>query len=102
MALIESLPKDSVLIEGTMPGSSPTKPMKLPFTLGSWTSVSLVMLPPISFEVTSTSGVPALTVTVSSMPPTSIVTSMVAVRPTSSCRSPRLKVLNPCSAADTS
>ena len=38
------------------------KPMKLPLTLGRLTSVSLVMLPPISFEVTSTSGVPALTV----------------------------------------
>ena len=102
MTLIESLPNDSVLIEGTTPGSSPMKPMKLPLTLGRFTRVSLVMLPPISFEVTSTSGVPALTVRVSSMPPTSIVTSMVAVRPTSSCRSARLKVLNPCSAADTS
>jgi hypothetical protein len=38
------------------------KPMKLPFTLGSCVSVSLVMFPPISFEVTSTSGVPAVTV----------------------------------------
>ena len=77
MTLIESLPNDSVLIDGTMPGSRPTKPMKLPLTLGSWTSVSLVMLPPISFEVTSTSGDSVVTLTVSSSAPTSSVTSIV-------------------------
>jgi hypothetical protein len=99
---MESLPNDSVAMVGTMPGSRPMNPMKLPLTLGSWTSVSLVMLPPISFDVTSTSGDSAVTVRVSSIPPTSIVTSMLAVRPTSSWRSRRLNFLKPCRAAVTS
>ena len=77
MTLIESLPNDSVLIDGTMPGSRPMKPMKLPLTLGSCVSVSLVMLPPISFDVTSTSGDSAETLTVSSTQPTSICSSML-------------------------
>ena len=102
MTLTESLPNDSVLIDGTMPGSSPMKPMKLPLTLGSCVSVSLVMLPPISFDVTSTRGASPETVTVSSMPPTCSATSIVDVLPTSRARSRRLNFLNPCSSATTS
>jgi len=98
---IESLPNDSVLIDGTIPGSSPTKPTKFPFTLGRLTSVSLVMLPPISFEVTSTSGDSLVTVIVSSSAPTDIATSMLAVFPTSSRRSRRSNRLKPWSSADT-
>jgi len=59
LTLMESLPNDSVLIDGTMPGRRPTNPTKLPLTLGSLTSVSLVMLPPISFDVTSTAAIPS-------------------------------------------
>jgi hypothetical protein len=76
--------------------------MKFPLTLGSCTSVSLVMLPPISFDVTSTRGNSAATFTVSSMDPTSIFTSMLAVLPTSRTRSWRLTFLNPASSAVTS
>ena len=102
LTLIASLPNDSVLIEGTIPGSSPMKPMKLPLTLGRLVSVSPVMLPPISFDVTSTSGDSLVTFTVSVSAPTSSDTSMVAVLPTSSTRSRRLNFLKPCSSATTS
>jgi hypothetical protein len=68
--LTASLPKDSVLMLGTMPGSRPTNPMKLRLIDGSSTSSRAVMLPPTSLEVTSTRGDSPVTVTFSSTPPT--------------------------------
>ena len=59
---MESEPNDSVLMLGTIPGNSPMKPMKLRLIDGRSTSSRPVMLPPTSFEVTSTSGESAETV----------------------------------------
>ena len=65
LALIASEPNDSVLMLEMTPGSSATMPTKLPFTDGSIVTSRLVTLPPISFDVRSTSGVSAVIVTVS-------------------------------------
>ena len=50
------MPNDSVLMLGTIPGSRPIKPMKLRLIDGNSTSSVAVMLPPTSFDVTSTMG----------------------------------------------
>jgi hypothetical protein len=83
LALIASEPNDSVLMLAMTPGSSATAPMKLPFTDGSIAISRLVTLPPISFDVRSTSGVSAVTVIVSVTPPGLSGISNVVVRPRS-------------------
>jgi hypothetical protein len=70
-------------------------PTKLPFTDGRLVTSRLVTLPPICFDVTSTSGVAAVTVTVSVRPPTSSGRSSVVVRPESSWMPDRLYFLKP-------
>ena len=57
------------------------------------------MWPPTSFEVTSTIGASAVTVSSSASPPTSRFTSIVTVLPTSSRTSRRAKLLKPVSSA---
>ena len=85
-----------------MPGSSPTKPTKLPLIVGSSTSSRVVMLPPTSLEVTSSIGVSAETFTTSLSDPTSSGTSTDVVLPISSSTSRRRNFLKPCSSALTS
>ena len=99
LALIASEPNDSVLTLEMTPGSSATMPMKLPFTDGSVVTSRLVTLPPISFDVTSTSGVSAVTVMVSVTAPGLSSTSRVVVRPRSRRTSCRLYFANPDSSA---
>ena len=87
---------------GTMPGSRPTNPMKFRLTVGSSMSSRLVMLPPTSLEVTSTSGDSPVTVTCSSTPPTSSRTSTDVVSPTDTRMSRCVYFLKPGSPADIS
>ena len=95
LALTASEPNDSVLMLATTPGSRATMPTKLPLTDGRLVTSRLVTLPPICLEVTSTSGVAAVIVTVSASPPTSSARSSVVVRPRSRRMPPRVYFLKP-------
>ena len=93
LTLTASEPNDSVLMLAMTPGSSATMPTKLPFTDGSIAISRLVTLPPISFDVRSTSGVSAVTVTVSVTAAGSELDSSVVVCPRSRRTSLRLYFL---------
>ena len=85
---------EAVATFGITPGIRPAKSMKLRDCVGSVSIVSVVTVDPISLELTSTTGASAVTTTVSSMPPSSIVMLSAASWPTRSWIPSRRAVRN--------
>src|SRR5207253_10869969 len=82
-----------------MPGARPTAYIQSLFMIGNAVISACPMFAPICFDVVSTSGDSAVTVTLSSTPPTASVMSSVAVLPRSSTTFGCSYFLNPCSSA---